>query len=54
MSEKKRILVLLTGGTLAMVRKEGRLTTASNKDILNKVPDLKEIADIDVIELFNI
>ena len=54
MTEKKKILILLTGGTLAMVEKDGILRTASNKDILKKVPDLNEIAQIEVIELFNI
>lgn len=54
MAGKKHILILLTGGTLAMIEKNGILTTASNKDILKKVPDLDEIAHIEVVELYNI
>jgi len=54
MVEKKKILVILTGGTLSMVEKEGILVTASNAEILRHVPDVKEIASIEVLDLFNV
>jgi L-asparaginase len=50
----KKILIILTGGTLAMVEDAGRLRPAANADIIGRLPQIREVADFEVIELFNI
>jgi L-asparaginase len=50
----KKILLILTGGTLAMVEDVGLLRPADNRDIVRHVPEISKIADLTVIDLFNI
>ena len=54
---KRKILMLFCGGTIAMSpdEKTGALRPAkSSKELLELVPKVKELVDLDVIELFNI
>ena len=53
----KKIVVITTGGTIAMKNdpKTGGLVPAvSGADLLEAVPDLKEIAEVDVVEFSNV
>ncbi len=51
----KKILMITTGGTIASIPSENGLVPAlSGIDIINLVPALKEICNIDVIEMMNI
>ena len=51
----KRILMISTGGTIASVTGNNGLTPhLSSHELLECVPELKDICDIDVIELFKL
>ena len=51
----KKILMIATGGTIAcMPSDNGLVPEISGKDIINLVPELKDICNIDVIEIMNI
>ena len=54
---KKKICLIFCGGTIAMLpnKKTGALEPAkSAKELLSLVPKVREIADVDIVELFNI
>ncbi len=51
---QKKILLIFTGGTLSMVKKDGALSSASQDDILHHIPELPQIADFSILELFNV
>ncbi|HLD58653.1 MAG TPA: asparaginase [archaeon] len=56
-SKKKKICLVFCGGTIAMLpnRQTGALEPAkSAEELLELVPKVREIADVDSIELFNI
>lgn len=51
----KKILMIGTGGTIASLPSEnGLVPQMSTKELLEKVPSLKEIAEIEAIQLLNI
>ena len=51
----KRILLLATGGTIATKRTEhGLVPQLSSRDLLDAVPELADVAEIEAIELFNL
>lgn len=51
----KKILMIATGGTIASVPSDdGLVPGLSGKDIINLVPELKDMCHIDVIEIMNI
>lgn len=51
----KKILMVATGGTIACVPSDdGLVPDLSGKDIINLVPELKDICNIDVIKIMNI
>ena len=48
----KKILMIGTGGTIASLPSEnGLVPQMSTKELLEKVPSLKEIAEIEAIQL---
>jgi L-asparaginase len=56
MSDKPKVLLVTTGGTVAMQRNPDRsLSPYANADILvNRIPELSHIADIDLLAVANI
>ena len=53
--ERKKVLVIATGGTIASKKtKDGLSPQIKPEIILNYVPDIKEICNVDIIQLFNI
>ena len=51
----KRILLLATGGTIATKKTEhGLVPQLTSRDLLDAVPELAEVAEIEAIELFNL
>ena len=54
-SNMKKILVIATGGTIASAEEGSGLAPAlSGKDLLRAVPQIEEIADIDVVQPMNV
>jgi len=54
---KKKICLVFCGGTIAMVpnKKTGALEPVKSvKEFLSLIPKIKGVADVDVVELFNI
>ena len=56
--KKKKILLILTGGTFGMAEgpKENVLTTTGldGKNIIDAVPEVKQLADLDWVSIFNL
>ena len=53
--ERKKVLVIATGGTKKKKKtKDGLSPQIKPEIILNYVPDIKEICNVDIIQLFNI
>ena len=51
----KRILLLATGGTIATKKTEhGLVPQLTSRDLLDAVPELAQVAEIEAIELFNL
>lgn len=54
-SKKKKILLIATGGTIACKKDETGLSPAMTiNEILSYVPSVKDLCDVDAIQLFNI
>jgi len=56
MHTKPRVLVLTTGGTITMIRnEEGFLSPCAEAGILlERMPELRNLADLDLVHLFNV
>ncbi len=57
MSDKKKVLIVTTGGTIAMsssLEGGGVVPKLSGEELVNLIPEIKEIADIDLVEFANI
>lgn len=53
--EKKKILIITTGGTLACVQEENGLVPGlSSRDILSYISDITDLYEVDLIELFQL
>ncbi len=51
----KKILMITTGGTIACIQSDnGLVPKMSSCDIINLMPELKDICTIDTIEIMNI
>ena len=53
-NEKKSVLILKTGGTIAMEKNRKGVLAPTSKDFLRKIPEIINMAKIDTIDLFNI
>ena len=51
----KKILLITTGGTIASIQtKKGLVPNVSGEELLSYIPQIKELCDVDVKNLFNI
>ncbi|MCR5107819.1 MAG: asparaginase [Lachnospiraceae bacterium] len=58
-SEKKKVVILATGGTIAASGDEGKTTgydpgVISAEELISSVPELKDVADIDAVQICNL
>ena len=55
MFHRKKILVIATGGTIACKQSEtGLMPSITSDELLEFVPEVKQICDVETVQLFNI